>query len=278
VTAVADQLGGWRRREFRRLLVVSVALHIGGILLLGYTPTTSWHPAPGEVIAVEVVTAAPRAAAPPRPAPAPKPKPAPAAAPEPVPAAPPAPPPPPVKKQVVLPKQPEVPKPKVEPRPEPKPQPQRRELDPSEVQQRPAPTEDYEDVMAKLRAEAGEPSEAPAPTPSPAPEQVATAASPAAGVGRPVDPEVAAWMRRVKIHVRRSWVVPPGFRMQPLETRVQVRLDASGAVLGEPEILRRSGNPWYDEGVVRGIQKASPLPPPPEAGEWEFIFRPEDSY
>ena len=41
-------------------------------------------------------------------------------------------------------------------------------------------------------------------------------------------------------------------------------------------MLRRSGNPWYDESVVRAIQKASPLPPPPEAGEWPFVFKPED--
>lgn len=282
MTAVADQLGGWRRRAFRRLLVVSAALHIGGILLLGFSPTTSSRPAPADVIAVEMVMA-PRAAEPARPHPAPAPAPAPE--PQPVPAAPPAPaplpPPVPVKKQVVLPKQPEMPKPKPEPRPEPKPRqepkPQRRELDPSEYKQQPAPVEEYEDVMAKLRAEAGEPSEEPAP-PTPEPVQVASAAAPDAGVGRPVDPEVAGWMRRAKIHVRRSWVVPPGFRIQPLETRVMVRLDGAGTVLGEPEILRRSGNPWYDDGVVRGIQKASPLPPPPEAGEWEFIFVPEDSY
>jgi TonB family protein len=72
--------------------------------------------------------------------------------------------------------------------------------------------------------------------------------------------------------------VPPGFRTQALETHVVVRLDSSGTVMGTPRIARRSGNPWYDEGVVRGIQKASPLPPPPEAGDWDFVFVPEDSY
>jgi TonB family protein len=58
---------------------------------------------------------------------------------------------------------------------------------------------------------------------------------------------------------------------------VVVELDASGAVVSEPRITRRSGNPWYDEGVVRAIQKASPLPPPPSAGEWDFVFLPEDA-
>ncbi len=265
MTALAEELADERRREFRHLLWVSVVAHVAGILLFGLSPSWSVRSAGPEVIAVDLVmapTPARTRPAPPAP-PAPSP-PAPAEAPAPAP-------PVPVKKQVVLPKEPTAPEP--EPKPAPRPRPQRRELDPSELQ-KPAPVEDYEDVMAKLRAEAGEPRA----EPTPEPVQVARAEPAPAGGGARVSPEVAAWIRRAKIHVRRSWVVPPGFRTQPLETRVKVRLDAGGAVLGEPDIVRRSGNPWYDDGVVRGIQKASPLPPPPEAGEWEFVFVPEDSY
>ena len=54
------------------------------------------------------------------------------------------------------------------------------------------------------------------------------------------------------------------------------RVDTQGNVLSEPKVVRRSGNPWYDESVVRAVQKASPLPPPPEAGIWPFVFKPED--
>ncbi len=93
-----------------------------------------------------------------------------------------------------------------------------------------------------------------------------------------VSPEVAAWVRRAKIHVRSVWIVPPGFRTQPLQTFVLVKLDAEGNVLGKPRITQRSGNYHYDDGVVRAIRKASPLPAPPEAGEWTFVFVPEDSY
>jgi TonB family protein len=89
-------------------------------------------------------------------------------------------------------------------------------------------------------------------------------------------PEVVAWVRDARIHVRRVWVLAPGFRLQALETHVLVELDARGNLLGEPSITRRSGNPWYDESVVRAIQKADPLPAPPEAGKWPFVFRPED--
>jgi len=58
---------------------------------------------------------------------------------------------------------------------------------------------------------------------------------------------------------------------------IRVRLSAGGDVLGT-RVVRRSGNPWYDESVERAIKKASPLPPPPEADEWLFVFRPEDVF
>jgi colicin import membrane protein len=90
----------------------------------------------------------------------------------------------------------------------------------------------------------------------------------------PVGPEVAAWLRAARFHVEQAWVLPPGFQRESLQAVVRVSLDAGGRVLAEPRIVRRSGDPWYDESVVRAIQKASPLPPPPEAGDWEFEFRP----
>ena len=73
----------------------------------------------------------------------------------------------------------------------------------------------------------------------------------------------------------RAWVLAPGFRAQPLSTEVRVRLSSGGEVLGT-RVVRGSGNPWYDESVERAVRKASPLPPPPEADEWLFVFRPQD--
>jgi colicin import membrane protein len=172
-------------------------------------------------------------------------------------------PPPPKPKQVVLPKNAEKDPVKAKPRPkEATPEPQPRE------------EKELEDLLAEMREEAGEPTPAEAP-----PTTVAAPTGvPNAGAGVRVSPEVMAWMRKAKIHVRSAWVVPPGFRDQALETRVVVELDAAGAVVGQPRIVRRSGNPWFDEGVVRGIEKSSPLPPPPRAGEWDFVFLPEDAY
>jgi TonB family protein len=47
-------------------------------------------------------------------------------------------------------------------------------------------------------------------------------------------------------------------------------------VIGEPEIIRSSGNPFYDDNAKRAILKSSPLPAPPKAGKRSIIFTPEE--
>lgn len=247
-----------RRRDFRRFLVFSGLLHAVLVGVFAFSPSFSTMSAPAGVISVNLV------ALPGQPAPRRKPAPAPkAAAPEPAPVAKPRPKPP-VPEKRVLPQE----------APTPKPRPKQKEVPPEAVQRREEPEKDYGDVLDQLREEAGE--EAPT---AEAPAEPAPASAPAGGggSGRPVSPEVADWMRRVRIHVRQSWVVPPGFRQQSLSTVVDVDLDAGGNVVGEPEIVRRSGNPWYDEGVVRSIRRASPLPAPPEPGVWNFVFLSDES-
>jgi TonB family protein len=229
-----------RRRDFRRLLVISVACHVGLLALLLVKPSYPVASMPG-IVSVELVAAAP--ASPPRAAVRPKP----------------------VPKKVVLPEKPATPKPEPKRVEEKVPPPE-----PERVEQ------DYSDVLAQLRADAGENAEPEPPAPAPAPT-TATAGS-GSGVGIPVSPEVAAWVKKAKIHVRQAWILPHGFRTQALEAHVLVDLDAGGNVIGVPDVVRRSGNPWFDEGVVRAIQKASPLPPPPAADEWAFVFVPGDSY
>lgn len=237
-------------------MVVIVALALAPEL--GSRPTALPPAIPVELVAAPAQ--APPAPAPPSEPPASKPKP-------PAPA-----------EKVVLPEEaadvaPEPtpePEPAPEPRPEPTPEPEPR------PEPQPQPQKSLEDVMRELRAGAGEP--------EPAPERTARAeAGAAAGApggsarGAEVSPEVAAWLRRARIHVRNQWVLAPGFRTQDLEAHVRVELDAQGRVVGEPEITRPSGNPWYDESVVRALVKASPLPAPPEPGEWPFVFQPGDA-
>jgi len=247
---ISIQFGGLRRQELRRLFAISVAAHLAMIAVFGFSPQSRVS-VPRGVISVELVSV-PAAARPAAPASVAKPAPV-----KPV---------PPMPKKVVLPAEPSTPK--VEPK----------VVKPAVVEKpppvKPAPAPEYEDVLAQLRAESGE--DAP-------PTQIAKAApsaigSPGAPSGVAISPEVAAWIKKAKIHVRRNWPLPPGFRTQALEAHVEVNLDASGGVRGTPRLSRRSGNPWYDEGVIRAIQKSSPLPPPPEAGKWDFVFLPEDSY
>ena len=245
---VAISVEPLERREFRRLLVVSGLAHAALALFLGFSPGGEVV-MPQGVIAVELV-AMPAAAAPAKAASAPKP-------------ALPSPPPAPEPKQVVLPKEPAPPPPAPKaaaaPKPAPKPEPVAE----------PTHEKDYADVLSELREEVGDEPTAPAP---------ALTASVGSPTGSPVPPEFLAWERRARIHIRQSWVVPPSFRNQPLRTSIVVELDSSGGVVGEPRIVKRSGNPWYDDGVVRSIQKASPLPPPPEAGDWSFVFVADESF
>jgi outer membrane biosynthesis protein TonB len=254
VTGARDE-HGLRQREFRRFVGWSAGAHLAMLGFAVISPFSGSHIDPSQVIAVDLVSLPASALAPSPPAPAPK-KASPPEA-KPVPPAPE----PPKPKEIVLPKNPER-----EPsKPKPK---------PKEATPQPEPEKDLEDLLADMRKEAGEAE--PAPTPEAAPQETAVAPTGVTGATVAVSPEVLAWMRKAKVHVKGAWVVPPGFRREALETHVTVELDASGAVVGEPEVTKRSGNPWYDDGVVRGLQKASPLPPPPSAGEWKFVFLPED--
>jgi outer membrane biosynthesis protein TonB len=222
------------------------------MVAFAYTPPSRVR-APLGVVTVELVAApAVEKAAPPAPKPAP-----------------PAPPAPVKPKKVLLPAEPTTPKPK----PKPVPKKVAKVVPPPPVPA-PVPEQKYEDVLAQLREESGA-SAPPVEVPAAVPAVTGPVGSPE---GMAVSPEVAAWMKRAKIHMKNNWIVPPGFRTQYLETLVEVDLGINGMVRATPRVIRGSGNPWYDQGVVRAIQKSSPLPAPPEAGEWNFVFRPEDSY
>ncbi len=239
-----------RRREFHRALVASGIVHGVMLALLAWAPATSSRYVLPGVVVVDLV-AAPRHMPPPaasRPKAKPRPLPPPEAA------APPKP------KKVVLPKQATQPVEKAPTKPPPKAREQK----------------EYDDVLAQLRADAGES------RPDPRAEDRSEAAPAMAGEpgGVLVSPEVAQWIRDVRIHVRRGWVVPGHFRDQALVTRVRVEVDGGGRVIGTPSLTQSSGDPYWDDNVVRAVQKASPLPAPPTsvAGEWPFEFRSDEYF
>lgn len=254
---VVAQAETFRRREFRRLVSISLFFHGVGFLVFIWDPIPRRLPAMPSVVTVQFV--APPApsgkAAAPVALPKPKPK-------------------PPVTKKVVLPEKPkpvEPPKPKPEPE-KAKPEPKKPEPKKPEPKPEPKPEAGYEDVLAQLRADHGPTAVAPKAQVSPL-EAAGTGT-----VGVRLSPEEAAWRSRVRIHLKQSWVLAPGFRLQPLAAQVRVRLDARGHVIGEPRIERGSGNPWYDDSTIRAVQKASPLPAPPRADTYIIEFRPEDYF
>jgi TonB family protein len=252
-----------RQRQFRRVVGISAAFHGVALLFLVWNPIPRAPAALPGVVAVRFVSlpspgpAAPAAEA----APAP---------PKPI---------PPVQKKVVLPEQPkklEEPKPKPEAKVEPKPEAKQPEKKPQVKPQPKPPEENYEDVLANLRTQAGETAKSPAAATANVPGPAL--GMPGSATGVPLSPEEAAWYQRAKIHLARSWMLAPGFRTQALSTLVRVELDAEGNLVGAPEVERRSGNPWYDDSTLRAVQKASPLPRPPGPGEYTIEFRPEEFF
>ena len=70
-------------------------------------------------------------------------------------------------------------------------------------------------------------------------------------------------------------MTPPDQRGRGLATHLELRLSASGDVIGEPRVLRSSGDPYFDDNAVRAVLMASPLPPPSQPGIRNFLFRSE---
>ncbi len=250
--------------QVRRLVVFSALAHVALALALILAPGPNPLRAP-PALTVDLVASLPLAAPP---APAPKAKaparkvkaPAPKAlAPAPQP------------KVKILPKQAPaaVTKPRPKARPEPKPEPVlRRRARPKELS--------YADALAQLRGEAGELAP-PTPSPAtPAPSKIAPVEATAPSRGVRVSPELLAWHLAVRRHVRAGWITPPEFRNRGLVAELVIDLDAGGRVLGRPELVRSSGNPFYDDNAIRALVKASPLPAPPEAGRRTVVFTPEE--
>jgi TonB family protein len=103
------------------------------------------------------------------------------------------------------------------------------------------------------------------------PQSKGTARPPAAG-GMPgaagtvrVPPEILAYARALDEKVRANWTVPELAQKDAGKLMVQVRItiEKDGKV-SNVRMEKVSGNPYFDDSVRRAIQKARPLPIPPE--------------
>lgn len=89
-----------------------------------------------------------------------------------------------------------------------------------------------------------------APTPETTPETV-------------VDYSIAdlAEIDGIKRHIENNWLRPPGLKAEDLTAIVVVKLNADGTVKST-KIEQSSGEVFYDNSLIRAINKASPLPIP----------------
>jgi outer membrane biosynthesis protein TonB len=233
------------QRRFVHLLAGSFAVHVACAGLLAFSPAPRTSFSMREVLRVDLVGGLPAAAGP-----------------TPV-ARPPAPAPPKIEpKKTLLPKQ----APKAVPRKRAPPPPQPRAMN-------------YDDALSKLRADLGE-SAPTAKTPSaealPGDPLPAAELSGTAGEGVRVDAEIAAWQRAVKRHLQGCWITPPEFLNRALVAGVRVTLTSGGEPVGTPEVVRQSGDPYFDENAVRAVMACAPLPEPPQSGAWSFAFTSEE--
>ncbi len=76
----------------------------------------------------------------------------------------------------------------------------------------------------------------------------------------------------VESRVRQQWIFPESLD-KDLETVVSIKINRDGRVIVE-KIEKGSGNTLFDRSVIRAINKASPLPPPPQEMEMGLRFRP----
>jgi colicin import membrane protein len=255
-TTKEQRAGAWLEAQdaaHQRGLVRGIALSFALHLLVGFAIAYAPKPDPiylPEVISVRMV-AMPAASAPTKSAP--KVAPAKPAAPEPVPAKPlPAP----VPKKVILPKQAVVVKKKAKPK-----------LDPL----------DYDDALDAIREELGDEEPLLKAPPVETVEGVEDRApTEAEGALGQIDPDEAAWKLAVDRHMSNVYVVPQDFKGQGLRTVLRVTLSAAGDVLGTPEVLRSSGNPYFDDTVKRALVRATPLPAPPEPGDFRLNFNADE--
>jgi colicin import membrane protein len=71
------------------------------------------------------------------------------------------------------------------------------------------------------------------------------------------------YIGQVEVQVRKNWQLPQWLANKKYRTQVRVRIDAQGQISAK-EIVKSSGNPSFDDVALETIERASPLPKPPE--------------
>ncbi len=276
---MSADVAGWQteqeledRRRLRTAIGVSVAIHALMLAAFVVSPPVPLAEAP-EYISVDLIAPAiarpagrPAAATQPTPAPAePAPAPEPAAAtPAPIAEAP----------TEVLPEESPatireaMPPPKPAPKevakvatPKPKPAPRRRRGERErEVS--------LEEAMAALNDELGadEPSDLVTERATQTEKPTDATSSGKPGGESKISPEQAAWQSGVRRLISKRFVNLARYRGQGLVVQVEINVGPTGAVSGEPRLIRTSGDIDFDRRAISAVQLAAPLPPPVKPG------------
>ncbi|MFN3749985.1 MAG: cell envelope integrity protein TolA [Thiobacillus sp.] len=267
-------------RPVPRLAAGLLALGVHGLFLVMLVFGVSWQTQPAGPVAVDLWEALP-------PAPSPRPPVRPATPPEPVQPAPvksepikpepvkpepvkPAPAPPPRAPDIALEKKKAEEKAKAEAVAREKQLAEQRHIEAERAQRR---QQEEAELMRRMAAEAA--AEAATLTQQ-AEAQAAASRRQAALAG-----VVGQYRDLISAKVRGNTRLPENLTGNP-EVRIRVRLLPTGEVQGV-QLTRSSGNPAYDDAVLRAIEKSSPLPLPPDRDaraafvpELSFVHRPKE--
>ncbi len=249
----AAVLGHEHRQEHAlgRSFVLAALVHLAlaGVIFLG----VRWQVYAPATVSVDLVDEVQRPAPPPVEAPKPLPKvePPPVAKPEPRV----------VKPDIAL---AEKPKPKPKPKPEAKPKPdpdfQKRLREQVALEQKALDQQRAERELRELIAR----------------RQADAARVQAAARAKALNEYIAS----IQAKVKGSWILPVDLQGNPEAVFLVVQLPTGDVLPSQLRLLRSSGNPAYDEAVLRAILKASPLPLPPAgvdfSRELKLTFRPKD--
>ena len=279
------------RRRLRTAMFMSLAMHAVLLGIFAVSPPALIAPTP-EYLSVDLVAAAPPArrvtrspsapSAPPATPPAAEPAPAPPAPSAPAPA-------PPIAEAPVQVLPEETPGRIREARPEPQKIVAEAKVEPTPKPTPPAPPTrpkkeevfaDDDAAMAALMAELGgdEVSEL---LESSASQRAEDAANEAESAGAPqkgieVSPEQLAWDRGVQQQISRRFPDLARYRGRRLVAQVEINVTLSGGILGNPKLIRTSGDLDFDRRAVSAILLAAPFGAPPEAGPRRLNLNSED--
>ncbi|OGQ04340.1 MAG: hypothetical protein A3F82_10285 [Deltaproteobacteria bacterium RIFCSPLOWO2_12_FULL_44_12] len=86
----------------------------------------------------------------------------------------------------------------------------------------------------------------------------------------PTDPEYVAYQAKIRFKIMQEWIIPGAYLELPTKpkTSIVVMINQQGEIV-TTDWEERSSNLAFDSSCMRAVQRASPLPVPPQRLEWE---------